>query len=282
VLLDVNDVALGHTTKMRWNEGDQWIYSEKVVHPALVTDDTFAEVQQMLAGRSGGQHKPHRSKHDYALRGLLVCGLCDRRMQGHWADAAPYHRCSFATEYGLANHVSHPRNVTLRQDAILGPLDKWLSRKFGARHLAGTIDELAAATKLPPAGGDGPDREAAARIADCDRKLDGYRAALDAGGDPVTISRWITETTAERARYTARTRPTAPRAPMTRKQIASVVTALGDILAVLRDADPADKAEIYGQLGLRLTYQPGRRVVRAEAHLDQTAHWVFDSVRGGT
>jgi hypothetical protein len=36
------------------------------------------------------------------------------------------------------------------------------------------------------------------------------------------------------------------------------------------------------QLGLRLTYQPGRRILRAEAHLDQTSHWVFDSVRGGT
>ena len=159
VLIDVNDVALGHTTKMRWNDGDQWIYSEKVVHPALVSDDTFAEVQQMLAGRSGGQHKPHRSKHDYALRGLLVCGLCDRRMQGHWANAAPYYRCTFATEYGLANRVQHPRNVTLRQDAILGPLDKWLFRKFDARHLAQTIDELTAAAKLPPAPADGPDGE---------------------------------------------------------------------------------------------------------------------------
>ncbi len=67
---------------------------------------------------------------------------------------------------------------------------------------------------------------------------------------------------------------------MTREQIASHVTALGDILAVLRDADPADKAEIYSQLGLRLTYQPGQRIVRAEAHLDQTPHWDFDSVRG--
>jgi hypothetical protein len=36
---------------------------------------------------------------------------------------------------------------------------------------------------------------------------------------------------------------------------------------------PADKAEIYSQLGLRLTYQPGQRIVRAEAHLDQTPHW---------
>lgn len=132
---------------------------------------------------------------------------------------------------------------------------------------------MTAAAKLPPAPGDGPDGEAAARIAGCDRKLTGYRAALDAGGDPAVISRWITETTAERAMLVARTRPATPRAPMTQEQIASVVTALGDILAVLRDADPADKTEIYSQLGLCLTYQPGRRIVRAEAHLDQTSRF---------
>jgi site-specific DNA recombinase len=126
-----------------------------------------------------------------------------------------------------------------------------------------------------------PDGEIEARIAACDRKLAGYRAALDAGGDPATISRWITETTAERTRYAARTRPAKPRASMTRDQVASIVTGLGDILAVLADADPADKAEIYSQLGLRLTYQPGQRIIRAEAHLSQTPHWVFDSVRGG-
>jgi len=66
---------------------------------------------------------------------------------------------------------------------------------------------------------------------------------------------------------------------MTREQISSVVTALGDILAVLTDADLAD---IYSQLGLRLTYQPGQHVVRAEARLDQTPHGGFDSVRGPT
>jgi hypothetical protein len=144
-----------------------------------------------------------------------------------------------------------------------------------------TIDELTGAAKLPPAPSDGPDGEIAAQIADCDRKLTGYRAVLDAGGDPVTISRWITETTAERTRYAARTRPAKPRAPMTRDQIASIVTALGDILAVLKDADPADKAEIYTQLGLRLTYQPGQRIVRAEAHLDRTLPIGFSTVSEG-
>jgi site-specific DNA recombinase len=69
---------------------------------------------------------------------------------------------------------------------------------------------------------------------------------------------------------------------MTREEIASVVAALSDLLTVLRRADPADKAEIYAHLGLRLVYQPGDRLVRAEAHISPAQHWQFESVRGGT
>jgi site-specific DNA recombinase len=87
----------------------------------------------------------------------LLCGLCSRRMQGLWANQAPYYRCRFPSEYALANHVDHPRNVTLRQDAILGPLDDWLASKFGSAHLAATVDELAAAVAVP--SGMGASRE---------------------------------------------------------------------------------------------------------------------------
>jgi hypothetical protein len=52
---------------------------------------------------------------------------------------------------------------------------------------------------------------------------------------------------------------------MTADEIHNIVTALGNILAVLRDADPADKAKIYADVGLRLTYQPGTNKVIAEA-----------------
>jgi hypothetical protein len=38
---------------------------------------------------------------------------------------------------------------------------------------------------------------------------------------------------------------------MSRDEIASIVTTLSDVLTVLRNADPANKAEIYTQLGLR-------------------------------
>jgi hypothetical protein len=39
-------------------------------------------------------------------------------------------------------------------------------------------------------------------------------------------------------------------ASMTRDQIAFIVTALGGILAVLKEAGPADKAEIYAGDGV--------------------------------
>jgi Recombinase len=40
VLLDVHDIALGHTTKMRWNDEDKWIYSEEIVHPPIIGDSS--------------------------------------------------------------------------------------------------------------------------------------------------------------------------------------------------------------------------------------------------
>ena len=35
VLIDVNDVGLGHTTKQTWNEQGKWIWSDQVVHGAV-------------------------------------------------------------------------------------------------------------------------------------------------------------------------------------------------------------------------------------------------------
>jgi hypothetical protein len=41
VLMDVNDVALGHTAVMRWNPTDKWVVSNAVVHEPLVSDEDF-------------------------------------------------------------------------------------------------------------------------------------------------------------------------------------------------------------------------------------------------
>ncbi|MFF4875381.1 hypothetical protein [Micromonospora sp. NPDC000668] len=118
-------------------------------------------------------------------------------------------------------------------------------------------------------------------ITECDAKLERYRAALDAGADPAVVTAWIAQTQAERARAEADVYANAGNSPrrMSRAEIRSLVQALGDVAAVLRDADPADKAEVYRQLGLRLNYQPETQTVRAA--VDHSAHrGVMVCVRG--
>jgi site-specific DNA recombinase len=66
---------------------------------------------------------------------------------------------------------------------------------------------------------------------------------------------------------------------MTEAEIRAIVDKLADIAAVLHDADPGDKGEIFPQLGLKLTYHPGRRLVQAK--VEPVQYGFFDSVRGG-
>jgi hypothetical protein len=49
---------------------------------------------------------------------------------------------------------------------------------------------------------------------------------------------------------------------MTPEEINTVVEALAGIARILSTADPVDNTEVYRQLGLRLTYEPGPRVIR--------------------
>jgi site-specific DNA recombinase len=284
VLIDVEDVALGHATKLRWNESGKWVWSEKIVHPPIIDRDTFDRVQVMLSGRATkhAEHKPHRARHPYALGGCVWCGLCDRRMQSHWAHGTAYYRCRFAAEYALANRVQHPLNVNLREDAIIGQVDGWLAREFAPHRLSSTIRDLAAVQLAAPATRADDHEDTSRKIAECDRKLAQYRAALDAGANPATVAAWIAETEAEKAGYqlVARQSGTKQRRRMSEAEIKAIVDRLADLARVLRDADPSDKSEIFRQLGLKLTYHPGRGIV--EAQVQPAECGFFDGVRGGT
>src|SRR5205085_1076577 len=67
VLLDVNDVALGHTTVMRWNDEGQWIFSDQIVHPPIIDTETFGQAQQLLAAKNARQvtRRPRSSPRPY-------------------------------------------------------------------------------------------------------------------------------------------------------------------------------------------------------------------------
>ncbi len=78
VLLDVEEVAFGHVSKMRWNDEDAWIVSE------VLTYEQFCAVRTLAA--EGRRHpvvrKARPTSQPLALHGLVVCALCQRKMEG--------------------------------------------------------------------------------------------------------------------------------------------------------------------------------------------------------
>jgi hypothetical protein len=239
VLIDAEDVALGHTTKLRWNDTGKWLWSDKIVQPPIIDRDDFDQVQIVIKGRATkhAEHKPHRSRHPYALRGCVWCAVCERRMQSHWAHDVPYYRCRFPAEYALANRVQHPVNAYLREDQLIGEVTRWLASSHR------TACAQRSRQWQPPSS---PSRHPArttvtrkprSRSPSATASFTGYRAALDAGASPATVATWIAETEAEKARYL-----------------------------------------IFRQLGLRLTYHPGRELV--EAQVIPAECGFFESVRG--
>ncbi|MEO3862076.1 recombinase family protein [Acrocarpospora sp. B8E8] len=194
VFIDVDDVGLGHTTKLRWNPKEKWIWSNAPAHPPIVSIADFEAAQATLHSRGDRPtgKTVRRAQHVYQLRGRLICGLCDRRMQGHWSNEMPYYRCRFPEEYALANRVTHPRNVYLREIDITPRLDRWLARLFAPSSIDRTLDLLVMSHDAPA-----PElREIETvkrQVAECDRKLARHRAALEAGADPMLIAGWMTE-----------------------------------------------------------------------------------------
>ena len=203
-------------------------------------------------------------------------------MQAQHNNQRTYYRCRYAREYALAKHVAHPVNVYVREEQILPALDSWLLKLFTPHRLASTIREMA--TSCSPPSESVPASDTAATVAECDAKLARYQAALDAGGDPATIASWTRTVTAERAAALARAaaQPARPSAAITEEAIQHIVLALGDIRDVIQNADAPSKARIYGQLQLRLTYEPGQRLVHVQAALNPHERGGMGSVRGGT
>lgn len=238
MLIDVDDVALGHMTKQTWNDPDKWVWSERPVHEALIDEETFKQAQALQRAKgSADERSPRRTSRAHPLRGLLRCGYCGRKMQGSWSNGKPYYRCVFLSQYAAKNKIKHPPTVNLREELLLPQLDEWLSRKFDPIALTSTARELEAAQPDEPRTDEAAQRE----IAECDAKLRQHRAALEAGADPALITTWMKETQAKRALAEARLQKPGGRRHMTRDEITNLVTALGDMMQVLKDADPADK-----------------------------------------
>ena len=240
--------------------------SPDLAHEPLIGPELFeaAQARRAANGRTTIR-KPRRTPRPYLLRGLLRCGLCERRMQGSWNHEQAYYRCCYPTEYALPS-ARHPRTVYIRETQIVPPLDDWIAGVFEPDRLDETCRALVNAQE-PAAEDDGITAAARRALADCDARLDRYREALETGVDAAVVGRWIREVQAERRSAEEELRRRRPGPALTEDDIRAMVENVGDLVGVLEAAEPQKKAELYESLGLNLIYQPAQRRALVEADL---------------
>ncbi|WP_160573684.1 recombinase family protein [Actinomadura physcomitrii] len=280
VLIDVDDVALGHMTKMRWNDRSDWIWSEYKVHDELISIEDFERADRLRQSRARGSYckKGNPASRPYVFRGCLRCGYCRRKMQGSWNNRQAYYRCRFASEYALVNELDHPKVVYLREAEILGEVEGWLATAFTEERVAAVIDMMAAQMTDPDAQKVADLRKQLSR---CDRKLVQYRAALDAGADIAEVTGWINDVKKEQVRLEHELKAAPRGSGISRDEIAELLQRTGGLAQLAINAEPEDKADLYQQLGLTMTYYPQRREVEARV-IPEPPHVRSVRVRGGT
>lgn len=258
VLIDVEDVALGHENKMRWNDKADWIWSPDIVQEPIVSIEVFEAAQAMFDTTKRTTRRTPTKGRTYMLAGKMRCGVCGKRMQGHWNHDRAYYRCKPTTDRA-ADAEPHPKSIYVKESDITPGIDRWLASLFDEDHLDATAEVLAGSSKPD---GETEARNAAIRdqIRDCDRRLGRYRLALDGEGEVATVAGWIAEVERERKALQAQLGRDIDGGNLTKSQVRSLVLALRDIVSVLADANADDKAELYKELGDGLTYHPDGRV----------------------
>ena len=114
-LVDPDNTGLGHRRTRHRADPDQWVISSEVTHTALVSERDFITVQNMRADRAD-------ARHDYRLKGLLRCGICNRAFEGHWVNHVPGYRCRHGHTSAKEPSASRPKNTYLREDRVLARL----------------------------------------------------------------------------------------------------------------------------------------------------------------
>jgi hypothetical protein len=121
----------GRIRVQRWNPTDQWVVSERLAHPSLVSEADFVAVQAVRSARDAGDAKSRT----YQLAGLLRCGICGRRLDSHWVNDRPGYRCRHGHNSAspTTDRVDRERIIYVREDELLQGLASTLRHESGKR-----------------------------------------------------------------------------------------------------------------------------------------------------
>jgi site-specific DNA recombinase len=276
VLVNPDDVAAGYETRMRWRDQADWIAPDRRTHEALIPDELAQAVRlRTVARRPPNFACSRESNMPYALRGLLFCAVCGRRMQGAARVGKQTTRILYRCELGKSRSVpadlsDHPRTVYLREDEVTTRLDKWIATLADPEDLAQGQDADPAAETGYAA--------LQRQLSEANAKVAALVTAVESGVAVEDLTAALRRRTAERDELKFRLERAERPNALSAAQINELVDELGGLAAVLGAATAAERAEVYASLGLRLDYDPYLRRVKATADLSRVA----GRVRGGT
>ncbi|PRX10528.1 recombinase [Actinoplanes italicus] len=110
-----DDTNPGSTTLQRRRVSrNDWVISDQPAHQGLVSEPDFVAAQTIsaLPGPVDGNRRC------YQLVGVVRCGLCDRRMESHWAHSRPGYRCRHGRISGTSS-TGRPTTLYWREDRLL-------------------------------------------------------------------------------------------------------------------------------------------------------------------
>ncbi|KAE8764686.1 recombinase family protein [Georgenia thermotolerans] len=293
-LLDVEDVAAGNVTRMRWRDRSEWIRPAGPTHEAIIDPVLWETVagRFQAAARQGaspgsGRYVPRRPRNAqriYPLAGRVVCAYCDHRLSGNFnrstakdrTDGRVLYRCEFDKRFAVpADLADHPP-VTLRQDAIFAALDADLAEVFSdPRALAAALlaeDRTSAEQRSL--------HERRRRLQEEIENLVGFIAKGTASD---AIAAALAAKEAELAQTKQRlTEIARPRKKVDPGEIVAALELIGGAVGALAQATDAERRDLYNALDLRIRYDATKKRAHYTVSPLLSATRVDSRVRRGT
>ncbi|MFJ7212855.1 recombinase family protein [Amycolatopsis sp. NPDC098790] len=110
--------------------------SAKVAHSALVTEQDFITAQQIRATRTASDGQPRQ----FALAGLIHCGVCDRRLDSHWNHGRPTYRCRHGHTSTQRAGQLRPKTLYVREDHLVDAISIQLGDPGNDGHTRPELD----------------------------------------------------------------------------------------------------------------------------------------------
>lgn len=123
----------------------EWAISSELAHTPLVSARDFAAAQDLRVRPDAVDHRG-----EYALVGLVQCGVCGRRMDSHWVHGRAGYRCRHGVTSASKRPADAPKWLYWREDRLLERVATMPAfadfRGFGDREMV--ADRMRATGKL--------------------------------------------------------------------------------------------------------------------------------------